>query len=354
MLRNRIGWIATSLLVGAMPLAAGGPLGFTGKSGNDALRAFDPATGMAVGADIDLLPEGDYPYDATVNPDGTEVWIVGAVGDGVVVIDTETLAVVERIDLAGTAEYPVDVLFGGCGRPAYVASRDSEVVAIINPSTYTVIDTIDMPGVIDAGKMAISPTRNELYVVDWFDDFLVVVDLATQATNDIDIGSSLWDLTISPDESTLFVNDRGTDEVHVVDLDTLMVTDSVPVGDDPWGIDITSDGATVVVANEDSSTVTVIPTATLVPQTVSLPSDSDPRDVVIAEDDGVAFVPSGDIAGDDAIYRVDLATGGQLAPIDVGASNTNVVALAPAGNACDLFEDGFESGDTSAWSATVP
>ncbi|MCP4247429.1 MAG: hypothetical protein GY778_10315, partial [bacterium] len=86
-----------------------GPFGFSGNSGNDTLTVFDLTTGVAVGADIDLLPEGNYPYDTTIHPDGSEVWICGAVGDGVIVIDTTPHANHARISQTGSAYYPADV-----------------------------------------------------------------------------------------------------------------------------------------------------------------------------------------------------------------------------------------------------
>jgi len=330
-------------------------LGFVGKSGNDALRAFDLETGSAVGDDIDLLPEADYPYDATIRPDGSEVWIPGAAGDGVIVVTTAAPAVSERIDLTGQAEYPVDVIFEPCGNRAFVASRDSEVVAVIDTATYSVLTTVPIAtGFLGAGKMAVSRQRGELYVVDWFAERLITVDLDTLDTSDVVLGDSFWDLVISPDENTLYVTDRGTDQVRVVDLDTMTVTDNVAVGDDPWGIDITPDGSMVVVASEDDQTVTVFDTATLTPQTINLAADSNPRDVEISADGLSAYVPSGTIAGNDAVYVIDIATAAVVDTIDVGEADTNVVAVRPQPGSCEIFADGFESGDSSAWDVTVP
>jgi len=60
--------------------------------------------GVSLRPAIDLLPEGYYPYDATIHPAGNEVWVVGASGDGAVAIDTTTNSVLTRIDLTGMAE----------------------------------------------------------------------------------------------------------------------------------------------------------------------------------------------------------------------------------------------------------
>jgi len=359
MRRRRLRELVPSLVCGLMIASSvsgwAQTLGFVGKSGNDALRAFDLATGMSVGGDIDLLPGGDYPYDATIKPDGSELWIPGAVGDGVIVIDAVAPAVIDSIDLTGQAEYPVDLIFGPCGSRAFAASRDHEVVAVIDTATHDVVTTVPIAtDFLGAGKMAVSAARNELYVVDWFGPLLSTVDLDSLASSDVALGDSFWDLVISLDEDTLYVTDRGTDQVRVVEIDTMTVTTNVAVGDDPWGIDITPDGATVVVASEDDQTVTIFDTATLTPQTINLPADSNPRDVEIRSDGVFAYVPSGTVAGNDLIYVIDIAAATVVDTIDAGEADTNVVAVRPQPDSCGLFADGFESGDLSAWDTSVP
>ena len=87
--------------------AAGQDYGYVGCSTTDNCIPFDLVT-YAPGAAIDLLPEGDYPYDATMTPDGTEVWIPGNSGDGVVVIDTGTNTITHR---ASVGDKPNSVVF---------------------------------------------------------------------------------------------------------------------------------------------------------------------------------------------------------------------------------------------------
>ncbi len=310
-------------------------LGYVGMSNNDSLVIFDPASKLKVAGPVSLLPEADYPYDATIEPGGSELWIVGASGDGVKVIETATGQVSQQIDLTGVGEYPVDVLFSGDGATAYVSSRDSEAVVILDAETYSVTGTIALPAPMWGGKMTLDPCTGDIYMVDWFDESLLRVDPVGMTATPKLLGDELWDLQIDASGSTLYVTDRGLDVVHVVDVATLEPITSVPVGDDPWGIDITSDGGLVVVACEDDASVHFIDTGTLTATSLVLPAGSDPRDVEISLDDARAYVPTGDVAGNDGVYEIDLVEQVVTATIDLGAStNSNVVAISPQAVEC--------------------
>jgi len=286
-----------------------------------------------------VLPQGNYLYDITLRPGASEVWAVGAVGDGVVVFDTTSLLISHDIPLGGTAEYLVDILFSADGKTAYASSRDDTVVAVLDADNYLLADTIALPSVIyGGGKMVLNPCDDTIYMASWYDEYLVTIDPVNMSAVETDIGDNLWDLTVHPDGRELYVIDRGTDELHVVDTSggKPIVTASISVGDDPWGVDITPDGSLVVVVSEDSATIHIIDTATHAASSIQLPSDADPRDVDISPDGLTAYVPSGDmLSGNDFLYVVDLATKQLANAIDLqGPSNPNVVAVMPPQTVC--------------------
>src|SRR5690606_28395035 len=132
-------------------------LGYVGISGSNTLVIFDPKFQQVVGAPISLAPHANYPYDATLKPDGAELWIVGASGDGVKVLDTMSGQLVQEIDLTRVGEYPVNVLFSLDGAQAYVSARDSGALVLLDTATYTVDKAIAAPGGMDGGKAAIDP-----------------------------------------------------------------------------------------------------------------------------------------------------------------------------------------------------
>lgn len=301
--------------------------GFVGCSTSDDCFPFD-VMNFATGTAIELLPEGDYPYDATITPDGNEVWFVGASGDGVVVIDRTTKLVSHRIDVA---EYPIGIAFSNDGSLAVVGSRDGEVLVLIDTATYTVTGSLPIPtGYLGAGNVALDPVSGQFYLVDWYGEILYEIAADGSAVlRQVSIGDSLWQLVVAPDGQFVYVTDRGTDSVLAVERASLTVAATYPVGDDPWGIDITGDGAQLVVTCEDSHEIYLIETASGATNVISVDADADPRDVDILDAQGWAFVAGGHISNpsSDPVYVVDLATGTLYDTFEGDGTNANVIAV---------------------------
>lgn len=322
-------WVAVA--AGSAVNRGGNLYGYVGTNTDDDLVVFDLSANEVVPPALDLLPEGNYPYDVTLNGDGSEVWISGASGEGVIVVDTTSNTIIERIPNLG--DYPVDVIFGRDGDLAYVSNRDTvDDIVIIDTATYTAVGTIDVPdSSLGPGKMAVNHCNGDLYAVNWFDDQFYVIDtISHTVTADLTLGEDLWDLTIDPSATTLYIADRGQDAVHVFDIATLSSNITITVGADPWGIDITPDGRLVFVANEDSHDVSVIDTnLNVVTDTIFLAADADPRDIDITADGQYAYVTSGSIAGDDAVYVIDINTLSVTDTISFASANPNALAVAP-------------------------
>jgi YVTN family beta-propeller protein len=312
----------------ALPAAAQRLLtdGFVGSSTSDSGYPFDLATGTP-GDEIDLLPEGNYPYDATITPDGSQVWIVGASGDGVVVIDRATNTIVQQFPVA---EYLISIAFNSDGSLAFATSRDEETVSIIDTATYSVTGTLSIPtAYLGAGNIAHDPVGGGFFLVDWYDEIVYEIagDGSAIVRQDI-FGSSLWQLVVSPDGAYVYVTDRGTDQVYEIATDSFTTVRTFAVGDDPWGIDITVDGSTLVVSCEDSHDVHVVDLGTGEVTAIALAASADPRDVDILDDAGLAYVTGGTVTGFTApIYVIDLETAAVVDVYDGPGSNANVIAV---------------------------
>ena len=309
--------------------------GYLGMSGSNTLVRFDTESAMALLPAKSLLPHASYPYDMKIKPDGSEVWVVGAAGDGVKIADVATGEITHDINLTGVGDYPVDVVFNVAGTLAYVSARDSKALVVIDTVTYAVNSTIPL-GIHGGGKMTFDPCSGRIFMVDWFKKSLLVVEPGSKKVTPIVLGTSLWDLALDPATKLLYVLDRGAAKVHIFDTDTMQFDSSLAVGKDPWGIDITVDGHLLVVACEDDHTVRFIDTDSLMSATLTLPADALPRDIAIHPDQLRAYVTTGQIAGEDGVFEVDMLTQLLTATITAGPTNlnSNVVAVRPQAVEC--------------------
>jgi YVTN family beta-propeller protein len=301
--------------------------GWVGCSTTDNCCPFDLDT-YATGAPLSLLPEGDYPYDATINPDGSEVWFVGAVGDGAVVIDRTTNTITHRIT---TGEYPTSIAFSNDGTLALVSCRDTENVTRIDTGTYMVTGYLPLPAGYEGGNIALDPVSGLFYLVDWYDNTLFEIAADGSAIlRQVDVGNSLWQLVVSPDGQFVYVTDRGADLVRIMNRATLLQVGTVQVGDDPWGIDVTADGSTLVVVCEDSHSVHIIDVPTMGMTTLPLDPTADPRDVDILDAGQRAFVCGGTLGSTiQPVYVIDLTDNTIETYFQANGTNTNVVAVQP-------------------------
>jgi YVTN family beta-propeller protein len=333
--------LLTSALAACVMASLAGPAladdGYVACSNSDDVIPFDLLT-YALSAPIPLPASYPYPYDATMSPDGTEVWVPDASGDHVVVIDVTTNAITHTIPVG---EYPTSVVFTDDGTTALVSARDGDYVTVIKTSDYSVTDSLYVltgsGGTYDGpGNMALDPVSKNIYALDWYDDTLYEIDqYASTVLRSVDIGTDVWQLVCDPNGQYVYVTDRGPDVVRVIDRATLTEITTIAVGGDPWGIDVTLDGSKLVVACEDDSNVYVIDTSDWSTTVVALDAGADPRDVDILDSEMHAFVAGGDITGTDMVYVVELVGNTLKSSIPVGG-NPNCVAVQPQMTSADV------------------
>ena len=335
MLKTTLVLVAAVALI--LPTAATGAwFGFAACSASDSGSSFwwdGQNNDHVVGEDVDLLPEGNYPYDAVMRPGDEEVWVAGASGDGVVVVD----AFDNVVTTIAVGEYPVSIAFNPLEDIALVSCRDSDRLDIVDTDSYAVVGSLDIPGTyLGPGNIIFDPQGDRFFLVAWYDDILFEIAADGSAiTNQVELGDNLWQLAIDPNfGGPLFVTDRGQDLLWSIDPETLTVNDSYPVGDDPWGVDV--DEIYVVVVCEDSGDVYRIDAWSGDTQVLELPTGADPRDVNIVTGwvtvgqtviMGAAYIAGGQIGGLSPVYVMDIFSGEMVDTIDMPGTNVNVVAV---------------------------
>jgi len=195
------------------------------------------------------------------------------------------------------------------------------------------IETTDIQIGTRLQNIAVDPTENRAYVTDFVDGIIVINTSDNTVITTIPLANSPHGIAVNSSTDLLYVTQLDSDTVVVIDTTNYAVVDTLSVGDVPqWiGLDILRNKA--FVTNEGDGTVSVIDisTNTVLPGTI--PVGSSPLTLTVHSGAAKAYVYN---LGDGTISVIDTINKTVIATIDM------------------MFGDGFELGDTSAWSSTVP
>jgi len=221
------------------------------------------------------LEQGPTAQGLAVTADGTRLVVANRYNDSISVVELATGKVVDQ-DLrpgksggvSGTpgGEYPNSVAIAG-NATAYVSSeRDREIVVVdisgATPSVKTRIPVLGNPN-----RMVLSASQDTLYVTTDNADLLYAISTSTNQVKestptvgpDADRddaglpryrGASPNSIALSPDGHTLYVTNRGTNSIAVIERDHLRVRGLIPTAWYPS--DVVADGSVLYVVNTKS------------------------------------------------------------------------------------------------------
>ncbi len=253
---------------------------------DDVVRAYDLGNGgftntatIALGHTTGL-GSGVKPNSAGLSlaVDGTRLLVTNMFNDSISIIDTATNTVITEYDLRPYNTSGADGVAGGeqpydvavAGNTAYVTSvRDREIVVLdISGAAPAFVKRIAVPGT--PNHVALSPGRERLYVSQDVQDYVAVIDTATNTVlENIDTrapdhvipgstrftGASPTSVTVSPDGRTLFVPNGGSNSVAIIPLSgpaPHRVAALVPTGWFPQSVALSVDGKQMYIVNGKS------------------------------------------------------------------------------------------------------
>ena len=305
---------------------------------------------LAAGSVVTTIPTPGLGVDAVATSiDGTRVYVGGndiATSAGaVVVIDVATNAVVDTVTNVGTSLTAIALSPDGL---RIYATNFNNAVQVIDTVTNTLIDEIVLPGTLVG--IVVHPDGSRLYVSD-FTGFVHVLDRATQTLNtSIALPQGVEPITVDGDGMRVYAAYEGSGGTGLVSIDT--ATDTL-VTDLPTEFllrDVATTCGLVWATNEDDHEVTVF---TVEPLSVigAVPVAGGPVSID-ARGDGAAVYAT-DVSGD-RVFEIAVSTMNVVDTITTGNPFAQGRFITGALPTCSIFEDGFESGNTAVWSATVP
>jgi YVTN family beta-propeller protein len=111
-----------------------------------------------LGQQIDLAtldpPGVGLPFDATLTPDGAELWVVNAASNDLTVVDLDGRSLIAHIEVG---DNPRGIVLSPDGAVAYVNNTLAGTVSVVDTATYAVIDelrvtNIPLPPIMLEGK----------------------------------------------------------------------------------------------------------------------------------------------------------------------------------------------------------
>jgi len=345
-------WV-TSLMLATTATSSAQVFGYITDNLDRTVSVIDTTSDTVVATiDVGLL----YPYGVACHPDGKTVYIGGSgapFASTVFLIDVATQTLADSVAVGPSAQ-GLAVLPDGSA--VYVANSGDDTVSVIDTNTFSVVDTIPV-GPEPHGVVA-HPDSATVYVSNILGPSVSVIDVATATvTATVPVVSQPRGITIDPEGDFVYVGNYTVDSVSVIDTATNTVVDTIIVGgigsDFPTSLAMHPDGGTLYVSLNMASPVTPLSTVSVVDtatrtQTLQIGGFWSARGLSVHPDGRHLYVV------DTEPNRVSVVDTSSNTIVDTVSVGYFPVAFGSFLTPALIFADGFESGDLSAWSASVP
>lgn len=177
----------------------------------------------------------------------------------------------------------------------YVANYDSGTISVIDSKNMILKNTIMINEKNShPTKLTVDSKHHLVFVSDKISGKLTVIDgLSNKILDSKKIGQSLWELKINSNNGKIYVSDLASNNIIIVDSSTMETITSIPLKTSPWSIAIDHITNNVYVASGDSEIIYVIDGSkdTIIN---SINPGVKPWGVSINENTGILYVSSWD------------------------------------------------------------
>jgi YVTN family beta-propeller protein len=195
--------------------------------------------------------------------------------------------------------------------------------------------------------IAITPDGSTAFVANYGSDTVTPIrTVSRRAGTPIPVGRQPWAIAITPDGKTAYVADYGSDSVTPINTSTRRAGTPIPVGKQPRALAITPNGKTVYVLDWGSAAVTPISTATN-RAGPAIRVGSYPFAIAIAPDGKTAYVAN---YGSNTVTPISTATG-RLGPAVPAGQAPDSLAVTPGST--KVFVVGGDSDTVTAITAAT-
>jgi len=162
-------------------------------------------------------------------------------------------------DTVLVGDFPRDVDFDYALNNLYVPNYESGSISVIDSNNMIIKDTIFLDESSNPTKIVVDSNRHLVFVSDKISGVLTIIDGITgEIIDSIKIGDSLWDLDINEVTGKLYVSDLIKNEIIIIDTVNLEIIKSINVTASPWDVVVNQNTNMVYVASGTSEIIHVI------------------------------------------------------------------------------------------------
>jgi YVTN family beta-propeller protein len=236
-LDGRTGALTRTIALGGRPFGAAvspdGSRVYVTNMGDDSLVVIDSATGAVLGrAGVAGGPAG-----VAVSPDGATLYVARNSGDSLIALDADSLATLGSLGLPdgplGVAVLPSGTVYVSSLGP--ITGAAPTTVAVVDPSSLDLIATVTVG--IGAHDLAASPDGAKVYVSNFFDGTVSVIDTATNTvvtTIEVNPGGNVAGIDLTPSGALAYVANVSGNAVAIIDTADDSLSGVIPVGGQPF------------------------------------------------------------------------------------------------------------------------
>ncbi|MCJ2034509.1 YncE family protein [Methylobacterium sp. J-068] len=241
-------FVLAGLLLGLMPRAAGAENVYVASQGAGTLVALAP--GSAVSGTP--LRVADGPAQVAAGP-GRRLYLTHPDTHRVTVVDESGGSVLRTYSVPGQ---PFGIAVSADGTHLFVGDWSGDRVMRLSAETGALEETV---AVGKEPAALVLDRRGRLYVADRESRQVSVIDTATMArVAVVPVGAAPFALGLNPAEDRLYVANVRSGDVSVIDTATRKAVATFAVGGMPYGVAVSPDGGRVLVTNQQAGTLVVL------------------------------------------------------------------------------------------------
>jgi YVTN family beta-propeller protein len=196
-----------------------------------------------------------------VNPNTNKIYVTAQ--DHIFVIDGSTNKLIKDIQACGNVggiavNVVTNKIYESCNASAYKTYPGTHQVQVIDGTLDTVTGTIFFTELSPAGRIAISPITNTVYVESSNSLIHVINGMINLETDVINCGCSGGNMEVNQNTNKLYVANSDGNTVSVIDTTNNQVTDTLTVGTHPAALTVNAETNRIYAVNNGDWTVSVI------------------------------------------------------------------------------------------------